>query len=124
MSESAKIYSKEGPKIEKIEVLPPPPAQLRIVDYKHDVIIKPDNAITVSVMEDLKLRADRGIKKYNTTLQQNNKDDFMNHLYEELLDAAQYCKKELSFTKEIQKIIDSNPNDQKLGEIIRSTYGK
>ena len=43
MSESAKIYSKEGPKIEKIEVLPPPPAQLRIVDYKHDVIIKPDD---------------------------------------------------------------------------------
>jgi hypothetical protein len=89
-----------------------------------EYIQKPKDAITVSVMEDLKSRADRGLKKYNTTLEQNNKDDFMNHLYEELLDAAQYCKKELSFTKEIQKIIANTPNNQELGEAIRLIYGK
>ncbi len=37
--------------------------------------------ITEAVIEDLKLRSERGIKKYNTTLSENNKDDFMNHLY-------------------------------------------
>lgn len=91
---------------------------------KKDYIEKPKDIITCSVMADLKSRADRGIKKYGTTLEENNKDDFMNHLYEELLDAAQYCKKELSFTKEIQKIIESNPNDQELGKIIRKIYNK
>ena len=49
--------------------------------------------ITNQVIEDLKSRAERGYKKYNTTLGENNKDNYMNHLYEELLDAAQYVKK-------------------------------
>jgi hypothetical protein len=89
----------------------------------NNYIEKPKDSITVSVMEDLKLRADRGLTKYNTTLENNNKDDFMNHLYEELLDAAQYCKKELSFTKELQKLIQCTPNDQQLGELIRNKYG-
>lgn len=80
--------------------------------------------ITQAVIDDLKARSDKGVKKYNTTLHDNNKDDFMNHLYEELLDAAQYCKKELSFTKEIQKIIKETPDDSVLGEKIRKIYGK
>jgi len=80
------------------------------------------DAITNAVIEDLVRRSEIGVKKYNTTLGQNNKDDFMNHLYEELLDAAQYCKKELSFTKEIQKIIDNTPNNQELGAKIRELY--
>lgn len=84
---------------------------------------KPKDAITVSVMEDLKSRADRGLQKYNTTLGENNKDDFMNHLYEELLDAAQYIKKEQSFVPNIQKLIYETPNDQELGKAIRKIYG-
>jgi len=36
--------------------------------------------ITEAVIEDLKSRSERGIKKYNTTLDQNNKDNYMNHL--------------------------------------------
>jgi len=84
----------------------------------------PKDSITCAVMEDLKSRADRGLQKYNTTLGENNKDDFMNHLYEELLDAAQYIKKEQSFTPTIQKLIFETPNNQELGALIRKIYGK
>jgi hypothetical protein len=87
-------------------------------------IEKPKDTITTQVMEDLKLRADRGLKKYNTTLAENNKDDFMNHLYEELLDAAQYCKKEMSIIPIIQDLIYNHPNDLDLGAIIREKFGK
>jgi len=80
--------------------------------------------ITEAVIEDLKSRSERGIKKYNTTLDQNNKDDYMNHLYEELLDAAQYTKKEMSIIPMIQKMIEENPNDQELGILIRETFKK
>lgn len=80
--------------------------------------------ITEAVIEDLKLRSERGIKKYNTTLSENNKDDFMNHLYEELLDAAQYCKKEMSIVPSIQNLINTYPNDQELGNVIRQLFTK
>jgi hypothetical protein len=78
--------------------------------------------ITEAVIEDLRSRSERGIKKYNTTLDQNNKDDYMNHLYEELLDAAQYVKKEMSIIPEIQSLIKQYPNNQDLGKIIRDLY--
>ena len=48
----------------------------------------------------------------------------MNHLYEELLDAAQYAKKEMSIIPMIQKMIEENPNDQELGTLIRETFRK
>jgi hypothetical protein len=78
--------------------------------------------ITEAVIEDLRSRSERGIKKYNTTLDQNNKDDYMNHLYEELLDAAQYVKKEMSIIPEIQSLIKQYPNNQDLGKVIRDLY--
>jgi len=78
--------------------------------------------VTEAVIEDLRLRSERGIKKYNTTLDQNNKDDYMNHLYEELLDAAQYIKKEMSIIPEIQSLIKQYPNNQDLGKAIRDLY--
>ena len=80
--------------------------------------------ITNQVIEDLKSRAERGYKKYNTTLGENNKDDYMNHLYEELLDAAQYIKKEQSIIPDIQNLIEQYPNNMQLGEVIRKQYGK
>jgi hypothetical protein len=82
------------------------------------------DTITESVIEDLKSRSARGIQKYRTTLDQNNNDDFMRHLYEELLDAAQYVKKEMSIIPELQQMIDENPNDMLLGEAIRKKYAK
>ena len=87
-------------------------------------IEKPKDIITSQVMEDLKLRADRGLKKYNTTLHGNNKDDFMNHLYEELLDAAQYAKKEMSIIPSLQDLIERFPNDQELGAVVRELFRK
>ena len=87
-----------------------------------DYFIKDE--ITKAVIMDLAARAQRGYKKYNTTLGENNKDDYMNHLYEELLDAAQYIKKEMSVIPEIQKLIKQYPNDADLGEQIRLIYGK
>jgi hypothetical protein len=80
--------------------------------------------ITKAVIMDLVSRAKRGYKKYNTTLGENNKDDYMNHLYEELLDAAQYIKKEMSIIPEIQNLIKQYPNDADLGEQIRLIYGQ
>jgi hypothetical protein len=80
--------------------------------------------ITEAVIEDLKSRSERGIKKYNTTLSENNKDDFMNHAYEEALDLAQYLKKEMSIIPTIQKLIEQYPNDMLLGAAIRNMYSK
>ena len=82
------------------------------------------DTITESVINDLRSRSERGIKKYNTTLDQNNKDDYMQHAYEEALDLAQYLKKEMSIIPMIQKLIEENPNDMDLGAIIRQTFQK
>jgi len=38
-------------------------------------------------------RSEIGIKKYGTTLEDNNTDDFLNHLQEELMDAILYLEK-------------------------------
>jgi hypothetical protein len=83
---------------------------------------KTSDLITEAVVDDLRSRSKVGIKKYNTTLYQNNKDDYMNHLYEELLDAAQYIKKEMSFVPMIKQMIKDTPNDMELGKKIRETF--
>jgi hypothetical protein len=83
---------------------------------------KTSDLITEAVVDDLRSRSKVGIKKYNTTLYQNNKDDYMNHLYEELLDAAQYIKKEMSFVPMIKQMMEDCPNDIELGKKIRETF--
>ena len=80
--------------------------------------------ITQAVIEDLKSRSERGIKKYNTTLDQNNKDNYMQHAYEEALDLAQYLKKEMSIIPDIQQMMADYPNDSELGKMIRQRYSK
>ncbi len=45
------------------------------------------------VIDKFKHRSEVGIKKYGTTLEQNNNDDFLNHLQEELMDAILYIQK-------------------------------
>lgn len=92
--------------------------------YEKNYIQKPKDAITVAVMEDLKARADRGVQKYTTTLEENNHDDFLNHLYEELLDAAQYTKKEITVRETIQQLIKAHNNDSDLGAKIRAIYNE
>ena len=62
-----------------------------VVPYK-DELIKID-PIVESVREKLRQRSSVGIKKYGTTLADNNTDDFLLHLQEELLDAVLYIEK-------------------------------
>ena len=52
-------------------------------------------AVLPEVIKDLKKREKLGIKKYGTKLYVNSDRSALQDLYEELLDAAQYCKQEL-----------------------------
>lgn len=47
----------------------------------------------ISVINELKERSITGVEKYGTTLQDNNTDDFLQHLKEELMDATLYIQK-------------------------------
>ena len=49
--------------------------------------------IVKQVIDKFKSRSEVGIKKYGTTLEDNNTDDFLNHLQEELMDAVLYIEK-------------------------------
>ena len=51
--------------------------------------------IVEQVCKDLQSRSERGIAKYGTTMERKDLDlkDWLNHQYEELLDAALYCRR-------------------------------
>jgi hypothetical protein len=49
--------------------------------------------IVQQVIDKFNQRSEVGIKKYGTTLEQNNNDDFLTHLQEELMDAILYIEK-------------------------------
>ena len=49
--------------------------------------------IVESVISQFKQRSKVGIKKYGTTLHENNFDDFYEHLKQELMDAILYLEK-------------------------------
>ena len=80
--------------------------------------------ITNLVIEDLTTRAERGYKKYSTTLYENNHQSMLQHAYEEALDFAQYLKKEIITLNTIQDLVEKYPNDMELGKAIRAKYGK
>ena len=80
--------------------------------------------ITQAVVDDLASRAERGLKKYNTTLGENNHQNMLQHAYEEVLDLAQYLKKEITTLNTIQDLVNQYPNDADLGEQLRLRYGK
>jgi hypothetical protein len=63
-----------------------------VLDFKvnEPEIVDP---IVEAVREKLKQRSSIGIKKYGTTLADNNTDDFLNHLQEELMDGILYIEK-------------------------------
>jgi hypothetical protein len=58
------------------------------------------------------MRSVVGIKKYGTTLEGNNTDDFFTHALEEAMDLSAYLMK-------IIEIVKNEPNDQELGKKIR-----
>ena len=55
--------------------------------------------IVDSIIEQFSKRSEVGIKKYGTTLEENNNDDFLQHLKEELMDAILYIEKLQSLNK-------------------------
>ena len=54
-----------------------------------------DNII-LSLINKIQSRSVKGIEKYKTTLAENDKDDYLNHLQEELTDGAAYIEKLLT----------------------------
>ncbi len=52
-----------------------------------------NDEIVDSVIYEFKSRSLAGQEKYGTTLQENNSDDFLQHLKEELMDATLYIQK-------------------------------
>jgi hypothetical protein len=49
--------------------------------------------IVAAVIRKMYQRSQVGIKKYGTTLEQNNEDDFLNHAIEEAMDLILYLTK-------------------------------
>ncbi len=83
-----------------------------------------EDAVVESVREKLLSRSKVGINKYGTTLDDNNKDNYLNHLQMELLDAANYTEKLLMQEADLTQLVAQYPNDSELGEVIRKKYGK
>ncbi len=75
--------------------------------------------IVVEVVDKFQQRSEVGIRKYNTTLEENNRDNFFVHLQEELMDATLYLQKLLSLNIELTKLVNETPNNAELGEKIR-----
>ena len=55
--------------------------------------MKKTDKIVDSVIESFSKRSELGIEKYGTTLEENNKDNYLQHLQEELMDATLYIEK-------------------------------
>ena len=76
--------------------------------------------IVEQVIEKFQRRSDIGARKYGTTLHENNKDNYLLHLQEELMDACNYIEKLMTQNLEIINLVKTTPNDQELGEKIRN----
>ena len=90
----------------------------------YEEMYKIKDKITIAVIDDLASRSERGYKKYGTTLNENDHQNMLQHMYEEALDFAQYLKKEITTLNTIQDLVKQIPNDQELGKEIRAKYGQ
>ena len=95
----------------------------KLITTKSHIMGNTKDTITNAVIDDLTSRADRGLKKYNTTLGENNHQNMLQHAYEEALDLAQYLKKEITTLNTIQDLVKQYPNNADLGMEIRKIYG-
>lgn len=75
--------------------------------------------IVTRVTDKFQQRSSVGILKYGTTLETNNKDNYLKHLQEELMDATLYIEKLIDMNREITRLVKDHPNDAELGEVIR-----
>jgi len=91
-------------------------------DLKRPIFGKID-PIVESVRTKLLDRSQVGVKKYGTTLKNNTKDNYLNHLQMELMDACNYLEVLLQQNTDITDIVKNEPNDLELGKKIRKIYG-
>ena len=75
--------------------------------------------IVQNVVDKYAFRSAVGYMKYGTTLDANNKDNYLQHLQEELMDATLYIEKLMDMDKEITRLVKLYPNDAELGAVIR-----
>jgi hypothetical protein len=64
-------------------------------------------------------RSQVGITKYGTTLYNNNKDNYLLHLQQELMDATLYLQKLMDLNQEITIMVKMYGNDEELGAAVR-----
>jgi hypothetical protein len=79
-----------------------------------------EDAIVMNVLAKYAMRSKVGQDKYGTTLQTNNKDNYLKHLQEELMDATLYLEKLMFQNQEITNLVRDNSNDAELGMKIRN----
>lgn len=79
-----------------------------------------EDKIVMNVLAKYAIRSKVGQEKYGTTLQTNNKDNYLQHLQEELMDATLYLQKLIEQNQEITKLVKDHPNDAELGHKIRN----
>lgn len=77
------------------------------------------DTIVEQVLVKYQERSDRGFQKYGTTLQENNKDSYLKHLQEELMDATLYLEKLMTLEKEVKDLVRKHQSNNELGEAIR-----
>ena len=78
--------------------------------------------IVEQVKNKLDSRSSIGIDKYKTTLEANNKDNFLNHAQEEAMDLCLYLEKIQAINKSIYSLIACYSNDADLGKHIRLIF--
>jgi hypothetical protein len=76
--------------------------------------------IVDQVIAKFQSRSAIGARKYGTTLHQNNKDNYLLHLQEELMDGCNYIEKLMTQNQELINLVKTTPNDAELGEKIRN----
>lgn len=81
--------------IYSISTLPNANAKELFTDHSPDVSKMVTDPIVQSVVNKYQTRSEVGVKKYNTTLEENadGLEVFLNHLQEELMDATLYIEK-------------------------------
>jgi hypothetical protein len=76
--------------------------------------------IVDQVIAKFQSRSEIGARKYGTTLHENNRDNYLKHLQEELMDGCNYIEKLMTQNLEIINLVKETPNDAELGEKIRN----
>jgi hypothetical protein len=69
---------------------------------------KMNSKIIDSIIEDLESREKKGLETYGTTVDRNDltQEEWMQHLYEELLDSAVYLKKLIHMNTSIKSEVN------------------